>query len=81
MRARREYPLRTSGKIAKARTRLTIASDRLDCNQDELAQMQREVRNVLSKYMNLENELFEIRIDIACGTGQGFKDAKTIQIK
>lgn len=81
MRSRREISLRTSGKIAKARTKLTIASDRLDCNQEELAQMQREVLNVLSKYMNLDSELFEVRIDIMCGRRQGFRDVKTIQIK
>ncbi len=72
---------RTSGRIAKTRTKLTIASDRLDCNQAEMTQMQEEVVNILSKYLNLDSELFDIRIEIINRTKRGVKDVKTIQIK
>ena len=72
---------RTSGKIAKARAELTIASDRIDCSQDETEQMRREIADILSKYMNLDRELFEIRIEIIGRTKRGARDVKTIQIK
>lgn len=72
---------RTSGKIAKARTELTIASDRIDCSQDETEQMRAEIAGILSKYMNLDKELFEIRIEIIGRTKRGVRDVKTIQIK
>ncbi len=81
MRRYQDRYTRTSGRIAKARTELTVASDRLDCNQTEMAQMRREVADLLSKYMDLESELFEIRIEIISRTKRGVKDVKTIQIK
>lgn len=81
MRRRQDSYGRTSGKIAKARAELTIASDRIDCSQDETEQMRREIADILSKYMNLDRELFEIRIEIIGRTKRGARDVKTIQIK
>lgn len=75
------HSLRTSGEIAKARTKLTIAADRLNCNQDDLQQMQKELVNILTKYMDLDKDIFEIRMDIVYGTNRGEQDVKTIQIK
>ena len=72
--------LQTSGKIARERAKLTIASDRLACNQDELRQMQREVMDVLSKYMDLDKKFFKVRMDIVYETKRGVQDVKTIQI-
>lgn len=77
----RDRSLHTSGKIAKARTKLTIASDRLDCNQDELQQMQEEIIQTLSKYVDLEQDIFHVQIDIVERTKRGVQDVKTIQIK
>lgn len=77
---RKSFP-HTSGKIAKARTKLLIASDRLSCNQDELSQMRHEIMDVLLKYLNLEKDIFEIRMDIVYRTKRGAQDVKTIQIK
>lgn len=71
----------TSGGIAKARTSLTIATDRLSCNQEEFQQMQKELQEVLSKYLNLENENYEIQLEIVYRTKRGVQDVKTIQIK
>ncbi len=73
--------LRTSGKIAKARTELTIAADRLDCSPEDLQQLRSEIVNILAKYMNLDNRVFEIRMDIVYGLSRGIQDVKTIQIK
>ena len=77
----RDHFIRTSGKIAKARAKLTIASDRLNCNQDEMRQMQEEMINILSKYVDMGEEMFEVRMDIVCRTKRGVQDVKTIQIK
>ncbi len=72
---------RTSGEIAKARTELTVASDRLDCSQEETTRMREELMHTLSKYMSLDNELFEIQIQIVYRTKRGVRNVKTIPIK
>lgn len=77
----RDRILRTSGEIAKARAELTIASDRLDCSQEDTRQMQKEIVNILSKYMNLDKNIFEIRMNIVYEIKRGIRDVKTIQIK
>ncbi|MCD8397673.1 MAG: cell division topological specificity factor MinE [Lachnospiraceae bacterium] len=71
----------TSREIAKTRTELTICADRLDCNPDLLAQMRRDVEEVLSKYINTEEENLEIRMSFLCRWKRGISDVKTIQIK
>ncbi len=77
----RNYSLLTSGEIAKARTELTIASDRLDCNPEDMQQMRSEVLNVLTKYLRLDETVFEIRMDFVYEINRGKWDVKTIQIK
>lgn len=77
---RKHFPS-SSGRIAKARTHLTIASDRLSCSPEEFQQMQKELEDVLSKYLNLDKHVFDIRLQIACRTKRGVQDVKTIQIK
>lgn len=77
----RKHSLRTSGKIAKARTKVTIAADRLDCSPDDLQQMQKELVNILTKYMDMDDDILKIRMDIIYGTNRGEQDVKTIQIK
>lgn len=81
MNSGRNYSLRTSGEIAKARTELTIASDRLDCSQDDMQQMQQEILNILTKYMQIDKNIFEIRMDFVYEINRGIWDVKTIQIK
>ena len=70
-----------SGAVAQARAELTIASDRLDCSQEELRQMRKEIVNILSRYLNLDSDRFEVRMDIVYEIKQGVQDVKTIQIK
>ncbi len=77
----RRISLQTSGQIARARTELTVASDRLSCIPEEIGQMRRELAEVLDKYMELDKDLFEVRLEIARKNDRGVKDAKTIQIK
>jgi septum formation topological specificity factor MinE len=80
MRSRKNFPS-TSGKIARARAHLTVSCDRLSCNQEALLQMQRELQDVLSKYFNLDKDVYEMRLEIVYRTKRGVQDAKTIQIK
>ena len=70
-----------SGAVARARAELMIASDRLDCSQEELQQMRKEIVNILSRYLNLDSDRFEVRMDIVYEIKQGVQDVKTIQIK
>lgn len=81
--ARREHLSDTSARIAAARAKLTVASDRIQLNQEEYAQMQEEIVGILSKYFNLEfeNDTYEIHLNVIYGTKRGVKDVKTIQIK
>lgn len=75
------YAQTRSGAIARARAELTIASDRLDCSQEELQQMRKEIVTILSRYLNLDSDRFEVRMDIVYEIKQGVQDVKTIQIK
>lgn len=75
------YAQARSGAIARARAELTIASDRLDCSQEELQQMRKEIVTILSRYLNLDSDRFEVRMDIVYEIKQGVQDVKTIQIK
>lgn len=72
---------RKSGEIARARAELAIASDRMGCGPEELTQMRKEIVNILSKYLNLDENAFKIRLDIVHEIHQGVQDVKTIQIK
>ncbi len=60
---------------------MLVASDRLSCNQDELSQMRKEMIDILSKYLNLDKDIYGIRLDIVYKTKRGAQDVKTIQIK
>ena len=51
------------------------------CSQEELRQMRKEIVNILSKYLNLDSDRFEVRMDIVYEIKQGVQDVKTIQIK
>lgn len=81
MNRRCHIPIPTSGEIARARTELTVASDRMDCGPEELQQMRREILAILSRYLNLGSGRFEIQLDIVHERKQGVQDVKTIQIK
>ncbi len=73
--------LQTSSRIAKMRARQTIASDRLSCTPEEFGQMKKELMNILSKYLYLDDTVTEIRVDIVHEIKQGVPYVKTVQIK
>lgn len=43
--------------------------------------MRKEVLDILSKYLNLDKDVYEIQMKIVCKTRRGVQDVKTIQIK
>ena len=43
--------------------------------------MRKEIVNILSRYLNLDSDRFEVRMDIVYEIKQGVQDVKTIQIK
>ncbi|MCC8066452.1 MAG: cell division topological specificity factor MinE [Clostridiales bacterium] len=71
----------TSGEIAKTRAGLTVSADRLDCDPKVLPQMCRELTDVLSKYINTDDDEISIRITFFYRMKRGISDVKTIQIK
>lgn len=75
------YRSQTSGEIARLRAKMTVEGDRLCCNPEELLMMQKELVNILSKYMNLSENILEIKMNIIYETNRGIQDVKTIQIK
>ncbi|MCD7955880.1 MAG: cell division topological specificity factor MinE [Lachnospiraceae bacterium] len=78
----KKYPdrnLLTSGEIAKARTRLAVSSDRLERNPALIAEMRKELADVLSKYFHMDDEM-EVRLSFLY-LKRGMSDVKTIQIK
>ena len=80
MNSRRYASFLTSGEIATNRAVLTVASDRLNASPEELQQMKKEIADILTRYLNL-NDAFEIRVDLIQKRNQGVQDVKTIQIK
>lgn len=77
----RKKTLLTSGQIAKIRTRQTVSSDRLSCTPEEFQQMKKEIVNILFRYLNLDETVSEIRVEIVHEIKQGVSYVKTVQIK
>lgn len=77
----RHSKLQTSGEIARIRTKQTVSSDRLSCTPEEFLQMKKEIVNILSKYLNLDETVSEIRVEIVHEIKQGVPYVKTVQIK
>ena len=71
---------KTSGHIAKMRLEQTLASDYLECNTEKLLAMQKEITEILSRYINI-NETEEIQLKFIQKMKQGESYVKTIQIK
>lgn len=71
---------KTSGHIAKIRLEQTLASDYLECNAEILMMMQKEILDILSRYMTIHEEE-EIQLKLIQKIKQGEPYVKTIQIK
>lgn len=70
-----------SARVARERTVSMLYADRLDCPADTLQLLQRDMKKVIEKYLNIEKADISIRMDIKRECRQGVKHVKTIQIK
>jgi len=48
--------------IAKERLKTVLVSDRINCTPDTLTFFEKELYKTISKYMNVEKELFSVHI-------------------
>ncbi len=71
---------KTSGDIARIRLEQTIASDYLECSSEQFQNMQRDILEILSRYINVKATK-EIRLNLIQELKQGVPYVKTIQIK
>ena len=49
---------KSSGNVAKDRLKLVLVSDRANCSPDIMEQIQKDIINVLSKYVEGNNAIF-----------------------
>lgn len=70
----------TSGTIAKLRLEQTLASDFLECSPEKLENMQKEISEILSRYLNM-NDMQKVSLNVTQEIRQGVHYVKTIQIK
>ncbi len=70
----------TSGTIAKMRLEQTLASDFLECSPEQFQIMQKEILEILSRYINV-NDTQKITLNLIQKRKQGVRYVKTIQIK
>ena len=52
----------TSVSIAKDRLRNLLISDRVNCTPDSFEKMKKDLYRTLSKYMEIKENVFEVRI-------------------
>ena len=70
----------TSGAIAKMRLEQTLASDFLECSPEQFQIMQKEILEILSRYINV-SDTQKITLNLIQKRKQGVRYVKTIQIK
>lgn len=54
---------KSSGSIAKDRLKLVLVSDRANCSPDLMEQIKNDIIQVLSKYVEIDVEGLDIKID------------------
>ncbi len=70
----------TSGRIAKMRLEQVLTTDFLECSRDQAELLQKEITEILSRYLNL-NDIQQIQLKLIQKRKQGVSYVKTIQIK
>ncbi|MDY4516468.1 MAG: cell division topological specificity factor MinE [Hominisplanchenecus sp.] len=76
------FSKKNSGIIARERMKNIILADRLCCTPETTDRIKTDIRQVLAKYMELNNTKIKIQLDISKEAEQGVKKyVKTIQIK
>lgn len=54
---------KSSGNVAKDRLKLVLVSDRANCSPDLMEQIKNDIINVLSKYVEIDKEGLDIKIE------------------
>ncbi len=72
---------KNSGSIARERLKGVVLADRLSCSPETTDRIKRDITQVLSKYVELDQTNIKIQLDISREAGQGEEYVKTIQIK
>lgn len=75
------FAKKNSGDIARDRIKTVVLSDRLSCTPEVTERIKKDIKTVLSKYLELDNTEVKIHLDITTEVGQGIDNVKTIQIK
>lgn len=70
----------TSRDIAKMRLEQTLASDFLECSPEQFETMQKEILEILSRYISI-SDTQKITLNLIQKRKQGIRYVKTIQIK
>ena len=54
---------KSSGNVAKDRLKLVLVSDRANCSPELMEQIKNDIINVLSKYVEIDKEGLDIKIE------------------
>ena len=57
------FKKKSSGDVAKDRLKLLLVSDRANCSPDIMEQIQKDIINVLSKYVEIDQSGLDIKIE------------------
>ena len=63
MRIKSLFHKKKSKEVAKDRLKLVLVSDRANCSPDIMEQIQKDIINVLSKYVEIDQSGLDIQID------------------
>ena len=56
------FKKKNSGDVAKDRLKLLLVSDRANCSPDVMEAIKNDIRQVISKYMEIDSEGLDIQI-------------------
>ncbi|MCR5793511.1 MAG: cell division topological specificity factor MinE [Lachnospiraceae bacterium] len=56
------FKKKSSSNVAKDRLKLVLVSDRANCSPDIMDQIKNDIINVISKYVEIDTEGFDIKI-------------------
>lgn len=73
--------VQTSGTIARDRLEHMLLSDKMQLDPELTAQMKRELRSVIRKYIGTGQVRLDLCIQVRSAGRQGEENVKTIQIK
>ena len=60
-----------SGNVAKDRLKLVLIHDRMNCSTELLEMMRSDIIAVISKYVEIDNDDFNIEVSTLQGDGDG----------